>query len=98
MEDKKIPHLTSNHLPIFILQALLAVVVIFSLSYVVYLVVFGKNNVAKPDNAMLQESLSEGGVATEAVISAGVDEFMFIETAPQTVGQEKLDGLFPTLQ
>lgn len=98
MEDKKIPHLTSNHLPVFILQALLAIVIVFSISYVVYLFLFERHNVAKPNNSALQESLGEGAFATEAVISVGVDESMFIEAAPKTVDPEKLDGLFPAIQ
>lgn len=98
MEDKKIPHLTSNHLPVFILQALLAIVVVFSISYIVYLFLFGKNNFTVPDNPALQESLNEGGVATEAVISEGVDESMFVDITPENVDKEKFDGLFPAIQ
>lgn len=98
MEDKKIPHLTSNHLPVFILQALLAIVVVFSISYIVYLFLFGKNNFTVPGNPALQESLNEGGVATEAVISEGVDESMFVDITPENVDKEKFDGLFPAIQ
>lgn len=98
MVDKKVPHLTSNDPVIFGIQALITAGVLFAISYIIYLFMFGQNNLEIVQDATLSDAVAQDVSSATAAIEQGIDETMFFEGAPSGVDEEKIDGLFPQLK
>ncbi len=92
-----IHHLASQDPVVYVIQAMIVAALVFAVSYVAYLIIFGRSVY---DGAVLTTTEQQSQqVAVDELVEDGVDESEFFEGSVEgVVSTEAMQGLFPAIR
>ncbi len=98
MREDRVVHLASRDPLVFSIQAMIVAAMVFTLSYVLYIFLFGRH--VQTGSVLTTTDQQSQAVAVDELVEDGVDESEFFEGAVggDMVNEEALQGLFPALK